>query len=188
MGDYGVESTPCDEDFQDAEFWMVMREELFWTQPGMEQYYDFYMFWDEYHMGGHDDDYDMDCEDRQINGYCMDFAMFDGEECEWTIMYNSCPEREIMTCVSFSLDEYQEMQQYDCMEDFLNADFWHEFRNEEWWTRPENAVHMELWQFWDSYHMNGGDDYHNWEPDYEDCEWKEFNLRCSDFDQGDYDY
>ena len=109
-------------------------------------------------------------------------------ECEWTIMYNSCPEREIMTCESFSLDEYQEMQTYDCMEDFLDADFWHEFREEEWWTLEENAVHMELWMFWDSYHMNSGDDYHYWEPDYENCEWKEYNLRCSDFEQEDHDY
>ena len=192
MTDYGMETQPCDEDFQDADFWMVMREENFWNHPEMEQYYDFYMFWDEYHMGGDHDDYDMHCEDREIYGYCMDFEMFEANgECEWTIMYNSCPEREIMTCVSFSLDEYQEMQTYDCMEDFLDADFWHEFRNEEWWTREENAVHMELWQFWDSYHMNSGDDYHNWEPDYEDCEWKEYNLRCSDFeseDHDDYDY
>jgi len=166
---------------------------MWWFEESNQQYFEFYMYWDEYHMSddyGHDD-YNEHCEDRTVQGTCADFEMLSEDYCEWTIVYNSCPEREIMTCASFSQDEYGNMQMYDCMEDFLNRDFWHEFRNEEWWTRPENSEHMDLWMWFDMYHMSNDydhDDY--WYDDYENCEWKSVQLQCTDFDLGmeDYDY
>jgi hypothetical protein len=138
------------------------------------------MYWDEHHYGDSHDD--MDCEERVVKGICSDFEMLndDEEHCEWTIMYNSCPEKEIFTCRSFGIVDGH-MDVYNCLEDFMDYDFWIEFREEDWWNRPENLVHMDLKFYWDNYHMDNNDDH-------EDCEWISVELRCTDFEKGQQDY
>jgi hypothetical protein len=140
--DYGVmEMDDCQEDFTEFEFWNMMRLEQWWMEH--PETYDFYMYWDEYHFGSGSDDYhgddDHHCEDRQVRGTCADFAVFEDEgACDWVIMYNSCPENEVFTCRSFYVDDYEGFVAYDCLEDFMDHEFWMEFRNEDWWMRPEN--------------------------------------------------
>jgi len=102
--DYLVNSEPCNEDFEDREFWSMMRAEEFWTQH--PEYDDFYMFWDMYHADdyGHDD-YDHDdywyddyenCEWKSVQLQCTDFDLgmedydYDGSNCDILIEYNPC--------------------------------------------------------------------------------------------------
>lgn len=64
---------------------MMMREEDFWME---RELYDFYQFWEEFHSGAHNDyddynDYNSTCEDRWVYGSCSDFQMFEGDDCQW---------------------------------------------------------------------------------------------------------
>jgi hypothetical protein len=92
------------------------------------------------------------------------------------------------------------MEWEDCTDEFTDAEMWMDLREDSFWTRPENAELMEFHQFWNMYHSNNDyNDYHDWSGEHDDyndwydyndynCEWKMFDLRCSDFDQEDRDY
>jgi hypothetical protein len=73
----GQDDEDCTEDFLDADFWMMMRDEEWWFEEANAEYRDFHMFWDMYHFSddyGHDDyDHDdyMDCEWKTWEGDCQ---------------------------------------------------------------------------------------------------------------------
>jgi len=181
LNEYGqMDYEDCTADFEDGEFWMLMREEDFWME---RELYDFYNFWEEYHSGSTDDydwidynDYNH-CEDRQVYGSCHDFQMLEGE-CQWQIFYNSCPENEVFMCTSEYVSEYGDLEVADCAEDFFDREFWMLFREEQWWFEDVNSQHFDLYMFFDMYHSEEHHDY-----DYEDdeCYWREYMGTCQDF-------
>lgn len=111
-----------------------MRIEDFWREPQNLPYYDFYMFWEEYHASDdYSDDYttdNEDCEWRQINVNCNEFS-FITDECYIEASYSPC-ETEYFNCVSSSVGEYG-AEESDCAADFEDFDFWSAMRLEQWW-------------------------------------------------------
>jgi hypothetical protein len=183
VNEYGdMEFTDCTADFEDGDWWMMMREEDFWME---RELYDFYNFWEEYHGDSHDDyddyadwnDYDHHCEERQVFGSCSDFVMLEGE-CQWQLFYNSCPENEVFSCFSEYVNEYGDLEAEDCAEDFFNKEFWMQFREEEWWFQDVNEQHLDLHMFFDMYHS---EEHHDYDYDDDNCWWREFMGTCQDF-------
>jgi hypothetical protein len=161
------------------------REEALWDRPENAQYYDFYMFWEEYHYGEddyhhddyhhddyHHDDYNdyQDCDWKEWRGQCNDFSYMADEVCDWYISYSPCVFDHFI-CEASSTNEYGEVELYDCTVDFLDEQHWAMDREEALWDRPENAQYYDFFQFWEEYHY--GED---------DCEWKDVSAECSDFD------
>jgi hypothetical protein len=133
------ETQDCVQDFEDPSFWFAMREEQFWHEPQNLQYFDFYMFWEEFHANSTIDDdysdYDTDCDWKDINVNCNEFS-FITDECNIYVSYSSC-ETEYFICESSSIGEYgQEVE--DCTEDFTQLEFWMAMREEMWWTEVVN--------------------------------------------------
>lgn len=73
VNEYGdVQCEDCTEDFEDVQFWSMMREEAYWQfHP---EHAEFYQFWEQYHFGDQ-------CMDKTFQGSCSDFNMLEGEEC-----------------------------------------------------------------------------------------------------------
>ena len=90
----------CSAEFEDAEFWSLMRLEQFWFD-NWDMYYDFYEFWEEYHQDSNNTDrnctqecYDpYDCSAETGLDYCS------SEEC-----WNSCDYSEGWCIVNFYHD------------------------------------------------------------------------------------
>jgi hypothetical protein len=73
VNEYGeVQCESCAEDFEDVQFWSMMREEAYWQYH--PEHAEFYQFWEQYHFGEQ-------CEDKMFQGSCSDFNMLEGEEC-----------------------------------------------------------------------------------------------------------
>jgi hypothetical protein len=170
-----VETEDCAEDFTDKMFWMAMREESFWMNN--QQYADFYMFWEEFHMDNddddhHHDDYDRECEDVQIDVDCSAFSFTEGDDCMIKAEYNRCPEREHFICDIVSFDAYGAEEFDNCAEDFEDAAFWGMMREEQFWSDNMDK-YWDFYGFWEEYHTTGRDDDNH--DDYG-------NSQCMDYD------
>lgn len=171
MDEYGNEyERSCSGDFEDKDFWEMMREEAFWQLPENAVHYDFYMFWDEYHFGSPDQ-----CEWKDVVTHCEDFMMLEGE-CRIEASYSPCVHDHFF-CTTKTLDSNGQMQEDDCTEDFTNVEFWSAMREEEWWFFNENAEYLDFYEFWQEYHFGNYDN----EDDDDHCEWKDLDLQCSEF-------
>jgi hypothetical protein len=168
----------CQEDFADVEFWTMMSGEAAWQMPENQMYYDFYMFWNEYHFGDHHDDYGNDCRDKQLIANCDEFKFLEIEngDCYVDVAYNTCVD-DGFYCMVHQLGE----EDYDCAEDFEDPMFWSQMREEDFWFESVNEEYWDFYSFWQDFHF-GHDDYSDyddyWQPD---CEWKELNAHCDDF-------
>jgi len=118
MGDYGVmETEDCSEDFEDGEFWAMMRMEDFWLE---RELYDFYNFWERFH-GNKDDE--ENCDWRDFHTQCTDFEFIrremeedgapEGANCDVYVSYSPC-ETDYFHCQSSSMNDYGEMETQDC--------------------------------------------------------------------------
>jgi hypothetical protein len=68
INEYGEhENTDCTEDFMDSEFWAMLSQEEWWYRDENQQYMDFYMYWNNYHMTVDP------CEWKDIFATCNDF-------------------------------------------------------------------------------------------------------------------
>lgn len=87
-GDYGLETVECNEDFEDGDFWAMMRVEDFWME---RELYDFYHFWEEYHSGDQNDydDY-LDCDWIETMAECSDFDFIMRHETENNELFAGC--------------------------------------------------------------------------------------------------
>jgi hypothetical protein len=164
-----VEAESCVEDFLEKDFWMAMREEAFWMDN--QQYADFFMFWEEFHMD-HDDDHhgddyhhggddynhddDRECEDVQIEVECNAFS-FGEDDCRIEAEYNRCPEREHFICDMVEYNEYGQMEREDCAADFEDAAFWSMMREEQFWNDNMDQ-YWDFYGFWEEYHTGSRDD------------------------------
>jgi hypothetical protein len=169
IGDYDQEEADCTEDFTDAMFWSVMREEQWWQDHS--EYEDFFQFWEEYHFG---DDYDYDnhsgenCRWIDVESSCSDFNFMEGE-CQIRSSYNPCVTDHFI-CEINRLDDYGNVMTENCDEDFTDVQFWSVMREELWWQ--EHPEHADFYNFWELYHF--GDNTGA-------CEDKTFMGYCTDF-------
>jgi hypothetical protein len=183
-GEYGPYDEDCTEDFEDIEFWSIMRMEEFWFEESNAHLFDFYEFWQEYHFGHHDyDDYEQDCEWRHVQAECRDFEMLEGD-CAIYASYSPC-ETDYFVCeITMPATDYSPVDFDYCNEDFEDADFWYAMRQEQFWM--DHQEYAEFFMFWDMYHMDHHDDYNDWNdydmPDYDE-DWNDWN----DYDMPDYD-
>lgn len=114
-----------------------MRDEEWWFEQSNEQYFDFYMFWQDYHFT--DEDFEPECEWKEFNGQCSDFMMLDGE-CNIFVSYNPCVDDH------FECQLMRPVQDYDmtavnevenCAEDFTQLSFWMAMREEQFWMENQ---------------------------------------------------
>jgi hypothetical protein len=179
--DYGVmEMENCAEDFEDGEFWAMMRVEDFWLE---RELYDFYNFWERFHGNADEDEHD--CDWKEFNTRCTDFEFIrremeedgapEGADCDVFISFSPC-ETDYFVCTSTSpSEETGEMESDDCTEDFTEIEFWSQMRVEQWWMEHPDAY--DFYMFWDEYHFGSdNDDYTD-----EDCEDRSASGICEDF-------
>lgn len=165
--EYEIES--CVEDFEDPEFWEVMRQEEWWMRPENEQYQDFYHFWNAFHYGGPTD---TECEWKEVEAFCQDFAFLAEDECAIRASYSPC-ETGYFNCQVTTYGDYGE-EVDDCAQDFEDIEFWQVMRMEAFWTLPENAEYFEFFEFWEDYHYGHGSDNC-------DDEWRWYDFECNEF-------
>ena len=87
----------CAEDYQNKEWWMAAREQAYW-QEMMDEWYDFYDYWDVVHGLK-----DKDCDLVKIQASCEDFEMTDGARCRIEAAY--CRDEEYFRCIQRGRDE-----------------------------------------------------------------------------------
>jgi len=120
---------------------MAMRDEEWWMRPENTQHFDLYMFWDQYHMGGHhDDDYNHhdDCEQKEIHATCFDFDMLEGD-CSIHVSYNTCEDEWTCDVERTSDYDFMELIHEDCRGEFEgDVEFWNQMRQERFWTESVN--------------------------------------------------
>jgi hypothetical protein len=176
----------CVEDFQDIQFWSVMRDEDWWFEQSNQQYFDFYEFWQEYHFS--DDDFEPECEWKEFNGQCSDFMMLDGE-CNIYVSYNPCVhdhfECQLMKQVQdYDMNEIAEVE--NCAEDFTQLSFWMAMREEQFWM--DNQQYTDFFMFWEHYHMDHDDYDYDHHDDYDrECDDVEIEVDCNVFSFGEDD-
>jgi hypothetical protein len=146
----GEEPEDCSQDFFDPQFWELMGEEEFWQQNG--EYYDFYMFWEEYHNGDHHDDDEPFCPDgteEVLNSETLDTFELDGflAACQ---AINDESEEE-MDCDAIKLVlHFEEMQcssngdvEFDCQTEFFDGQ-----SSEADWGHCEDSHELKtIWEF-----------------------------------------
>jgi hypothetical protein len=183
----------CTSDFEDVEFWNSIREDPWWMIPENQQFEDFHMFWDDWHFGTDDyndyNDYDNNCWWREMSGECEELTFTD-DDCSWYLSWSPC-EEDYFVCRLTNRDEYGNEEIEECAEDFTDPEFWAAMREEQIWHNPDNMEAYGFYMFWDEWHY-GTDDYNDHDYDHhgddEDCEWKGFEAKCSDFQFGHQDY
>lgn len=168
LDDYGMMATEdCVQDFFDPEFWGMMSQEEFWFQDVNQQYFDFYTYWNEYHMSTAGDD----CDWKDIFATCNDFMILEGD-CSIYVSYSPCDDTHFECEMSVEGPTGYEISL--CNEDFENFDFWNQMKDEAYWTREENQHLNDFVQFWNAYHFGP-------QTDDGECAWKDIEIACSEF-------
>lgn len=106
----------CTEDFEQAEFWSALSQEEFWFEDANQQYMDFYMFWNTYHMT------EDPCEWKDVFATCNDFTFTEGE-CSIYLSYSPCDDTYFV-CEMSVLNEYMTYEVDNCADDFEDVEFW----------------------------------------------------------------
>jgi len=131
MNDYGeFEQDSCTSDFEDPEFWMIMRQEQWWFREENAEFFDLYTFWEVYH--GYNGDV-QDCDWKELHANCWDFQMLSEEECHIQVSYSPC-QTEFFVCRSTDVNG----EVSNCDDDFTDVMFWSNMREEMWWQQDVN--------------------------------------------------
>jgi hypothetical protein len=125
----------CTSDFEEYEFWQMMRNESFW-ESNWDEYSQFFEFWEQYHADGNSTDVCDVCEYHD----CTDEV--DGLQwCSATVCYDSCT--DYSSCeVNFYADYYGQEQTWDC-DSFEEYFFGHNDTNSTNDTKCED-VYIDL--------------------------------------------
>lgn len=158
----------CTTDFEDVDFWTMMRSEAWWADH--PEYSDFLWYWDTYHFGESDI-----CDTKFLDATCDDFSFIPGE-CQIYVEYNPCMTQEdydFVCQISHPDGTFQ-----DCREDFEDYDFWTAMRSEMFWLEDGSDRFYDFFMYWEDVHGYSDD---SWVNEGE-CEWKDINANCFDFE------
>lgn len=121
--DYGEQMMEdCAEDFEDREFWSVMREEQYWMNH--PEHAEFVQFWNEFHFAS-------DCPESSIEWFdfeCNEFSFTDPtDECRIEVAWSNCN----ATAFECAIRRQDDMGNAEyCSHDFKDSEFWAMFAQE----------------------------------------------------------